>query len=564
MFAALNDAAIFDRACGLLDEFSFSNEPTPELGMLWGYHKAKSKSAAVISPATASQQLIATVRGRDDLSVKEKKSSVNRLLRLQKAVEIKATEAKRPHDIALAQQALTRYATELALAQFSSLINPLHGVVADAEALASQLVLRLSQISSATSDSHILSDFSNLDPLVLGATHTEKCGIPAIDSMLNGGQAPQEVYAFGGPTGSCKTTTAVQMATAQAKRFAEEYRAEVKAYNLELKDCRERKVKRRKGLLKPVRRVVHVFSYEDDQNSMQVRILSCAASILSERLKSMPGDVLTNPEGHHANPIAARMSKGSGDLQPYERSLYQAQISVSGLTSVPGELQRHVAAVRNLNHHLVLHDMRGGSKSGVGLGGVFELSGCLSSYLAAHPDTKVGSVFIDYAKLMISKFMDASGLSKLDQLRTITSAYPMQIKNNVAEKFHCPVWVLQQLDAGANALAAGKTANKTAWPEAKDFLENMNFGFIASSVVSDGSFVVVSCVKHRRGPDASKAVLHLRGNMCQIHEAPGMTVTSGGQVLTRAEAGRLEPAGGNTGAVPMTPEQLADGYMMEG
>ena len=548
---SVNDPAVFDLAYRFLDDFAFSKEPTPELGLLWSYHRKHSQAGAVVPAEVAHQQLTADVRSRDDLSVKERKLLILKLTRLRQMIDRLPTDKVTQ---LLAIDCVKRYASELAYAEFRFRADPVSGMVTDAEGVVARLALKLSQIHAAVGDEHTFSEFSDLSLLVKEATYTESCGINSFDVMLNGGQAPEEVYALAGPTGSCKTTTAVQMAVSQAKRFDTEYRLAVRAYN------RQRRAQPRRRLIRPIRRVVHMFVYEDDRVSMVIRVLACAASIVSEQFRSLPGDVLEDPKSVAGNPILTRMSKGSGDLKDYERRLFQEQISAEGISVIPGELQRFTAAARLLDKHLVLHDMRGGSKSGVGRGGVSELAGCLRGYLTSHPDTKVGSVFIDYAKLLISKQLEAEGTSKPDHLRFATSSFPMQVKNQVAEQFVCPVWVLQQLDASANSLRPGKTASRTSFPEAKDFLENMNFGFIASAVTAD-SYVVVDCVKHRRGPHAQKAVFHLRGEMCQIKSAPGMVARADGQVLSREEAGRLEPAAVTTAAVPLTAEEISRGYM---
>lgn len=553
--SAAADPAVFAFASRFLGEDAFSGSGHAELDMFWSYCRKNSKGDQPISPAVAIAHLKSSVRSRDDLSVSEKKKSLGNFTQLQTTCDAVTAAKDGQASRQLAMRMVRQLCTEFALSDLRARVDPLSGIVADAELLTRQLSLRLAQINSAVGSDQVFNSFDDLRILALEGTSCESCGITAFDLMLNGGQAAEEVYAMAGPTGSSKTTTAVQMAVSQTKRFDAEYRRAVRAYNRQVRSQPKRKIPR------PKRKVAHIFTYEDDRPSMIIRVLACAASIVQETFSSTPTGVLENPsrENLTGSSITDRMSKGRGELKGYERELFSQQISVEGIASVPGELDRFLAAARFLKKHLVLHDMRGGGKSGVGSGGVSELAGCLRTFSIENPDTVVGSVFIDYAKLLIGKQMDAEGKSKADHLRFATSAFPMQVKNQVAEQFKCPVWVLQQLDAAANALKPGRTASRISFPEAKDFLENMNFGFIASAVTAD-HYVVVDCVKHRRGPHVPKAVLKLRGNMCQIRSAADMVARADGTVISREEAGRVEPVRAGVAAVPMTDGEQ-EGYI---
>ena len=262
---------------------------------------------------------------------------------------------------------------------------------------------------------------------------TSSTGVTWVDELM-GGQAPGDVNGILGPFGGGKTMVAIQLAVERAKLCM--------AWHLAGDIGHER-----------LRQIIFASYEEDIDRDIRPRVMSCAAKIKKGTLESLRSlDQLSR----------------KGDLQPYELAMYEL-MKVTNDDLKDGEYERLMKAHAQVGANLQMMDMRG---SGRGTGWIPELT----SYIERQQQQNnwaIDTIIIDYTKIMCRRHLKALDKDPDRNLRHLINETPMTAKLELAERFGCTVWLLQQLSGEANTRAAGATLNHAHAGEARDFAENL-------------------------------------------------------------------------------------------
>ena len=355
-------------------------------------------------------------------------------------------------------------------------------------------------------------------------------GLEPLDDFLGGGMAGKEVYCTYGPYGSCKTTLAVQLAVNMANRFNEIYQAD--------------------GSEPPY--VSYYFSYEADIDELRERAVGYDAEIPRSRLEKMEDrESMSNAD----------------DLADYEKEKFKQQL-IDG-DPVQGEQERIQASEEVLNRHLALIDLTGAdpNRRWSGGGWVKEVARIVQNDLRRR-GAKCGFVVIDYMGAMVDAYIETNDL-KDDERRQLLKRTPLQSKNKLAKEFDCPVMLIHQLSAQANAKKPGAAMHHTDSAESKGTAENLDFAFVLGTPTLEQRLQII-CTKHRRNTKMDSRVLWINGgwyrveedDQCQVDHARNTIVKKqdaesiGGPDASDDEGGT--PSGGSTPSDPDEEESFAN------
>lgn len=259
-------------------------------------------------------------------------------------------------------------------------------------------------------------------------------GVDFLDQQVfveNSGCEGGKVYGLLGPYGSFKTGLAVQIFTSAAKA--------------------------QQALEQPGLCVY--FVYEGGRSEIQLRATA--------QLAEMPKGTVEAFFRGRGDPS---VFSTSANLKPYEVARYDA--ANTPLSARLGEAERYAEAQRFLPY-LVIVDMSGspGNES-AGNGYVQEIAQYLDR-ITRERNMPVRMVMVDYVKRLCVRHLQARQLSMDRHLRGLVSPLPDTIRQMVADKFECAVWLLQQLNADANKRAPGMAQHHADASEGRDFAENL-------------------------------------------------------------------------------------------
>jgi hypothetical protein len=314
--------------------------------------------------------------------------------------------------------------------------------------------------------------------------------------------AAGEVNGFCGPYGSCKTTLGIMLAVEGAR--------------ISLRKWRE-------GGSVGLPQRVYYFSWEEDLNQLRPRVISYAAGI---QRRSLEGE-----------DFFKKLSRSElSDLKPYEKQLYRDQIA-AGI--IQGEYDRQKAAMLEMNHCLRVIDFSGGEPkyqrmSGLMVDGV---ATAINIDQQADNNPGVALVVIDYAGAAAERCI-ASGNALRTDLRHLVGKMPLNIKNQIAAPMKCKVWVLHQLGTEANSRDAGVAPKSTDTAEAKNFFENVNFGFMVGKPKKDGCTVLTNG-KQRRAQRRDDMVIQIDGGLSRVLDVSSRFQIDNNLIVDKREAGQV-------------------------
>ena len=314
-----------------------------------------------------------------------------------------------------------------------------------------------------------------------GGINTVSTGLVFIDTFLNGGHAPEEVYGVLGPFASCKTTLGVMLAVNACRQAAQ--------------------------ILKETGEHQYVFlaSYEAGLSELRIRTLSYAAKIQRESLEAMGKKGL------------AALST-SDNLQPYEEKMFAGALADG--KKVLGEQGRAKLVMKWLENHLIVLDMTGADEShrGAGSGYIPEIAHRIKTELRARgADAQCRLVVIDYVGAMAKRHL-AKAEKEVAELRHWITSAPLEAKNQIAIKFQCPVWLMQQISGAANDKTPGARYYHTDAAESKSFAENLDFCFSVGKPNGIGLCQIVA-TKHRRTGEQPAQIIQIKGEMSTVVSA---------------------------------------------
>jgi hypothetical protein len=330
-------------------------------------------------------------------------------------------------------------------------------------------------------------------PLVVETT-----GVAFLDSYMNGGMALSEVCGFCGPYGSCKTTLAVLLAVNRADW----------EYKRWISNNKEGKLP-----------VVYYVTWEESLIDLRLRFISCAAKIVRTSLEGVD---------YYKNLSTAKRFKN------YEKRLFKEVIAKNNPPY--GEKGRMKVSMRRLNHNLRILDFSGAEplyreaagNMAQGLASVIEND----QQLQKNPG--VSTVICDYAGAAAEAAIQYQGLAHDKALRHLVGKFPMNLKNMVAQPFNCHTWVFHQLGTEAQSKGSGSVPKNTDAAEARNFFENVNFGFMVGNPTQDNR-VVLTNGKQRRAKRSHNIILKINGAFCRVDVDTKYHVGANGEGIVSSE-----------------------------
>ena len=329
--------------------------------------------------------------------------------------------------------------------------------------------------------------------------------ISVFDDYLTGGDAPGEVIAFCGPYGSCKTSVAVMLAVEAAIHAQQKWITRTNP---------DEKLK-----------MVYLISWEDDLTSLRHRSIAYAGRVSLNSLR---------------DPNCPESLSNSQKLKPYEVRMYKDSGSNIANVSMEGEVERIAKWIKVLNRNLRFVDFTGNDPD------YREASANMTSGVASvirqlqkqAGDPGVAKVVLDYAGAAAKRSCEYHGLDRQQNLRHLIGEFPMAIKNKVAQIYKCPVWLMHQLGTEAQSRSSGVAPKSTDMAEAKNLLENCNFGFGVSNPSRD-MLCVLSCLKQRRAVRKPDRIIFIDGEFSSISDTNGQYQVEGGKIVSSEDVGRI-------------------------
>ena len=322
-----------------------------------------------------------------------------------------------------------------------------------------------------------------------GAERRWTTGLDFLDTALNNGHQPGEVYGILGPYAGGKSTLGLALCCKASKYF----------YNRRLEGS------------DTVPRFAYFVSYEMPTPEFQERAMTFMAQINRDRVQRYMDRSL----------VGGLSDQNS--LQPYERAMFQSQLDQGH--QVDGEQERMRNAKAIMNQHLRLIDFSGfdPNRRGQGGGGIPEIAAAIRAD-AANKGGSPGLLVIDYIGTMVRAHLDAINKSgDKDRNRLMISGAALEAVRSIANPMDIPVWFLHQLDAKANDKKAGAANTVGNAAESKAFAENLSYSF-ALGQKNEMNLFRLDTTKTRRSGTQQYQILHMDGSLGLITSTNGRYV----------------------------------------
>jgi len=301
-----------------------------------------------------------------------------------------------------------------------------------------------------------------------------------LDRFFGGGMLPEEIYAFMGPFGSCKTTLAIQISVNLAEYASDLYlRGESK----------EGKIP-----------VSFFISTETPKSEVRLRILSYAAKIPRERLQFTKLSSLCKENRPGAIPETK-----------YELMLYG-----NNDKRFISEYERAMAKTELLNKHFIFLDCSGNDPKfpTAGYNGILDVKNFIDRIIQKY-ENKIYPIFIciDHASGLASRILEGNQSKyKLTDLRFILKDIVRTASIGLAKHYKVPVFITHQLSGVANTKGPTGRVHHTDAAECKSFAEFVDFAITTSQLTQDKRQLArLICTKHRRQPPKDHAIVKLLG-----------------------------------------------------
>lgn len=268
-----------------------------------------------------------------------------------------------------------------------------------------------------------------------------------------------------------------------------------------------------------------LFSYEEPKERIDPRVWSCAARIRRDKLEPA-----VNWE--------AMTSRDLGNLEEYEQQL---QARGAGAL-VFGERERWQMTREWLGHVVRVMDMSGSADfAGFGSGGVREIAAIMER-MASRDGATYRTVVIDYAGLVVRRYMEAHGIRQ-EQTRQLLKSFVDECRRQIAERYNCTVWVLHQVKGDAGNWAPTRLVHHTDSGECKDFAENAAVcGCIGPYCKTTGCrFLNFSKVRYRQGERIKPVVVRIDDTLADVIDVTGQYLVAANNrgFVSRSDTARV-------------------------
>ena len=326
---------------------------------------------------------------------------------------------------------------------------------------------------------------------------TTKTRSEVLDTLLDGGDAPGEVYLLMAPYGAYKTTLAVQLCLERAMVCCELFLS---------------------GSLAPgVKPCVIFASAEMTELEFQQRCLVYAAQIPRKRLKQIV-DISS---------FATTRRPGVTPETQYERELFKEE------GSYLNERQRVDSLINLVNEYVHFIEFTDSNKENphAGAGGMQELANIVAGLAQKHKGMQPLGFYIDHLAAMVDRMMSTGQYTERDQQRFLKQG-PFEAGNWLGKRYGAPVWVFHQLSGAANEKRPTVDIRHTEADQCKSVATYADFVFTGGSVSEDEDQLCrIRCTKHRRSPYATAAICRLNGEFGRLQLSDKRYVVRGDKFI---------------------------------
>lgn len=283
--------------------------------------------------------------------------------------------------------------------------------------------------------------------------------IKFLDRLMGGGHADAECYALLGPSSGGKSALGVQIA--------------MEAAELEAATAAE--------LGEEQARYWYYFTWELTTEQLRTRIYSYGARVDINSFNAFVA---------HNAPYSTSTRHDS--LKPYESEPY---VNSPG-NPVLGETERLAAfntRCTGIGANMIVVDYSA-DRPGHGDNSIDGVAAYLKNEVKTH-GRKIGGIVIDYAKLVINRYIGARRLRPESEYGLL-SQFGADVRSKISIPFKCKSWVLHQLHGSAAKKQFGKLHYSDALG-CKNFADNFDFGIEFGMYNKTSGLVEFSSSKHR-------------------------------------------------------------------
>jgi hypothetical protein len=299
-------------------------------------------------------------------------------------------------------------------------------------------------------------------------------GLKFIDDWISG-LVNNRTYTLLGPTGSCKTTSAMQLAVSYGN-------GRLRAW-------------RRSGYKVPLGKVFYVTT-EDGMQDIRNRMLACAAMVDVHKITGESTIPFTTPLtlSEHDKSLASDGSVVYSECERVEMAMYRLNaniriIDIRDESVVPSSLHP-IDYMQQQIQKILETDLK--------------TDGTKKSYCAL--------VIIDHCEVLISRLLTQS---KKAESWNVADELPQTIKDKLTVQLNCPIWAVHQLSGKANEKTIKQTTSHTDAKRSKSWGTFFDVCFSVSKLTAS-QHCVMRLTKNRHGKQNKVAELQLLGDIGRL------------------------------------------------
>lgn len=307
-------------------------------------------------------------------------------------------------------------------------------------------------------------------------------GISFIDKYV-GGFANREMYSFLGPTGAAKTCCSVQVAAEWAELQMNRYRISLGRASLGK---------------------VFYITTEDGMDKVTNRFVSYIGKV-----------PLAKISGKDPTPKTSSRAPTARDLE----------ISKTYFSGVFGEVEREAMAMKEIAKNLRIIDLTKPEIRSAASDPIDVIVMMIQRALDADKQRGIKShcalAVVDHTADLAFDML--SNDKKLNLWMAVQSI-PWRIRDSIAYKFDCPVWVVNQANGEGNKKKAGQTLDHTDGMGSKSLAMHYVACFNVSMLKEEDMTSTITCTKARENKKIAPTGLRLIGDIGTMIEVKGAVI----------------------------------------